>query len=247
MEFLFEPERPFEEDFKVNVLAQAASHPAGDNPDNDSHEYLLLQDVIKINVDGTSAHYHHRLVRILNQQGAKKHDFFATWFDASEQKSRFITARVIHPDGSIEEAKIDNRDHKTLENQRRLPSMVDLPALKPGDIVDVEYRTDDLQQSFFGDYYGYRPFFQPGDLKAVYDARFTLILPTSRTFQFNQKHMEMQPESTIDEENLAPARARVHDLFLDHVMREAPGFGHLTEWTDGAVMPTPSAVGVMLR
>jgi uncharacterized protein (TIGR01319 family) len=51
---------------------------------------------------------------------------------------------------------------------------------------------------------------------------------------------------TVDDENLGPAREQVHELFLDHVMREAPGFGSLTEWTDEAVVPTPSAVGTML-
>jgi uncharacterized protein (TIGR01319 family) len=51
---------------------------------------------------------------------------------------------------------------------------------------------------------------------------------------------------TVDEENLGPARERVHELFLDHVMRRAPGFQNLTTWTDAPVMPTPSAVGEML-
>ncbi len=50
----------------------------------------------------------------------------------------------------------------------------------------------------------------------------------------------------IDEERLGPARERIHNLFLDHVMRQAPGFGNLVEWTDSPVTPTPSAVGEIL-
>ncbi|MCP4599432.1 MAG: methylaspartate mutase [Proteobacteria bacterium] len=52
---------------------------------------------------------------------------------------------------------------------------------------------------------------------------------------------------TIDEERLDPARKRIHNLFLDHVMRQAPGFSRLVDWTDAPVIPTPSAVGDILR
>lgn len=53
--------------------------------------------------------------------------------------------------------------------------------------------------------------------------------------------------AAIDRENLEPARERVHELFLDHVMRQAPGFGKLDGLTDHAVVPTPSAVGGLLE
>ncbi len=53
--------------------------------------------------------------------------------------------------------------------------------------------------------------------------------------------------TTVDQENLEPARERVHELFLDHVMRQAPGFGKLDGLTDHAVIPTPSAVGGLLE
>ncbi len=52
---------------------------------------------------------------------------------------------------------------------------------------------------------------------------------------------------TVDEEKIGPAREKIHDLFLEHVMQQAPGFARLVEWTDSPVMPTPSAVGSMLR
>jgi uncharacterized protein (TIGR01319 family) len=55
----------------------------------------------------------------------------------------------------------------------------------------------------------------------------------------------LRPE--IDKERLGPARERIHSLFLDHVMRRAPGFARLVEWTDTPVMPTPSAVGEILH
>ncbi len=52
---------------------------------------------------------------------------------------------------------------------------------------------------------------------------------------------------TLEVENLAPARDAIHDLFLEHVMAHAPGYDKLIEWTDAPVMPTPGAVGNILK
>lgn len=52
---------------------------------------------------------------------------------------------------------------------------------------------------------------------------------------------------TLEEEILEPVRTKIHELFLDHVMEHAPGYGTLLDWTERHVQPTPSAVGRMLR
>lgn len=52
---------------------------------------------------------------------------------------------------------------------------------------------------------------------------------------------------TLEFENLAPARDAIHDLFLEHVMAHAPGYDKLIDWTDAPVMPTPGAVGNILK
>jgi uncharacterized protein (TIGR01319 family) len=51
----------------------------------------------------------------------------------------------------------------------------------------------------------------------------------------------------LERENLGPARDAVHDLFLEHVMKHAPGYDKLLEWTDAPIMPTPGAVGNILQ
>jgi len=51
----------------------------------------------------------------------------------------------------------------------------------------------------------------------------------------------------LERENLAPARDAIHDLFLEHVMAHAPGYDKLIAWTDAPVMPTPGAVGNILK
>ncbi|MEW6398855.1 MAG: glutamate mutase L [Bacillota bacterium] len=46
-----------------------------------------------------------------------------------------------------------------------------------------------------------------------------------------------------DVENLGPAREAIHELFMNHVMAQAPGYAELMEWVDVTIMPTPGAVG----
>jgi uncharacterized protein (TIGR01319 family) len=52
---------------------------------------------------------------------------------------------------------------------------------------------------------------------------------------------------TLELENLGPARDAIHELFMEHVMAQAPGYGKLMTWTDVPIMPTPGAMGLMIK
>ena len=51
----------------------------------------------------------------------------------------------------------------------------------------------------------------------------------------------------LEKENLAPARHKIHDLFLEHVMQQAPGYKKLIEMAGAPIMPTPAAVGLIME
>jgi uncharacterized protein (TIGR01319 family) len=51
----------------------------------------------------------------------------------------------------------------------------------------------------------------------------------------------------LESENLGPAREKIHDLFLEHVMQQAPGYDRLMQWADVDIMPTPAAVGLIIQ
>lgn len=51
----------------------------------------------------------------------------------------------------------------------------------------------------------------------------------------------------LERENLGPAREAIHDLFMEHVMAQAPGYKKLMDWTDAPIMPTPGAVGDIMQ
>ena len=51
----------------------------------------------------------------------------------------------------------------------------------------------------------------------------------------------------LEKENLEPSRDKIHDLFMEHVMQQAPGYKKLMSWTDAPIMPTPGAVGSLIE
>jgi uncharacterized protein (TIGR01319 family) len=51
----------------------------------------------------------------------------------------------------------------------------------------------------------------------------------------------------LERENLQPARLKIQDLFLEHVMMHAPGYKNLLAWTPVPIMPTPAAVGSIMQ
>ena len=51
----------------------------------------------------------------------------------------------------------------------------------------------------------------------------------------------------LEIENLQPSRDKIHDLFMEHVMAQAPGYKKLMSWTNHPIMPTPGAVGEIIK
>lgn len=60
-------------------------------------------------------------------------------------------------------------------------------------------------------------------------------------------HITENLRPVLERENLGPARDEIHDLFLKHVMAQAPGYPKLMTWVGAPIMPTPAAVGNILR
>ncbi len=51
----------------------------------------------------------------------------------------------------------------------------------------------------------------------------------------------------LEKETLGPAREEIHNLFMEHVMAQAPGYDKLMKWTPVPIMPTPGAVGLGMQ
>lgn len=60
-------------------------------------------------------------------------------------------------------------------------------------------------------------------------------------------HITDNLRPVLERENLGPARQEIHDLFLKHVMAQAPGYGKLMSWVGADILPTPAAVGAIMQ
>ena len=84
------------------------------------------------------------------------------------------------------------------------------------------------------------PIIYAGNQEAVKDIKERLSKLTDLKIVENIRPM-------LDKENLRPSRDKIHDLFMEHVMAQAPGYDKLLTWTDHPIIPTPGAVGTIIK
>jgi tetratricopeptide (TPR) repeat protein len=202
VEFLDPEAAPYEDDFHVDVAPLVAKAKDYVNKENDGWITLLDQTVTKVNRDGTSSNYVHMAAKVLTDAGVKYFDKYypGGWGESFKWK----VARVVKPDGRVVDAKThsENGGH-----------MCDFPPLEHGDVVDVEYRRDDREQSFFGDYYGEEMFF--ADQVPVFKSTWTLLTPAERTFYFHQRNFDAKPTETMRDDG----KTRVYSWTNDDVAK----------------------------
>lgn len=135
--------------------------------------------------------------------------------------------------------------HQKIERIRNLrPDMVLLSGGTDGGTINhvvelAEFIAAADPRPRFGT--GYKlPVIYAGNQDAIGDVTDTLGDKTALTQTEN-----IRP--TLERENLGPARDAIHDLFLEHVMAQAPGYPKLIEMTDAPIVPTPGAVGHMIQ
>jgi uncharacterized protein (TIGR01319 family) len=135
--------------------------------------------------------------------------------------------------------------HQKIERIRNLrPDMVLLSGGTDGGTVShvvelAEYIAAADPKPRFGS--GFRlPVVYAGNQDAVEDVARTFGDKAALTVTEN-----LRP--SMEQENLGPARDAIHDLFLEHVMAQAPGYPKLIEMADAPIVPTPGAVGRMIQ
>jgi tetratricopeptide (TPR) repeat protein len=169
--------------FEIPYVEDAAALLAGvkdresDNKENDPSIVVLDKGVTRINPDGTHSSFTQKIVKILNNQGVKQNAYYsAGGFFAAEQSFEWRSARVWRKGGTVEEAQVQSGS-----------PFVRWPQLQPGDAIEVQHRTDELKQSFFGDYYGDQWSFS--DRVPVVRSEWTILVPSSREIRIHPMNM----------------------------------------------------------
>lgn len=60
-------------------------------------------------------------------------------------------------------------------------------------------------------------------------------------------HLADNLRPKLELEVLEPTRTKIHELFMRHVVSQAPGFAQLSTWSDRAVMPSTGAVSRLIE
>lgn len=202
LEFLRADEVAFYEPFVID--AAAASRDASLVPDdaeaaNDAVVHVLQHDVIRAYRNGTTSRYHHRVVRILNEQGVREYASFAVPHFWGEQRARLLQVRVVKDDGS--------------ELRPRLRgSFVRMPPLAPGDVCDIRYRVDDIAPSFFGDYFGHVHQFTAPDGSPTLRSALDLVLEPGRDYTIQTANGAPDAQTTTLEDGATVHRFEMRDL-----------------------------------
>jgi uncharacterized protein (TIGR01319 family) len=136
------------------------------------------------------------------------------------------------------------RDYQKVERLRQLrPDIILMSGGTDGgtkthltDMAEVVRRADP------------KPRFGDMKLPIIYagnkDARDDVVKVLGETIEVHAVD-NLRPQ--LERENLGPAREAIHEMFLEHVMQQAPGYSKLLEWTSEEVMATPNAVGKLLK
>lgn len=153
----------------------------------------VLQDLTVNTVfeSGLGSSFRQMAVQVHDQEGARQWRTYAIQFDPDVQRVDVRQARVFrdgHQLSSVQtfEQQLGQPWYRIYYDTRAL--VVVFPDLEPGDVVEIQYRIDDVaQRNLFHDYYGDLRMLQTTVPMRRLD--YVLITPSSRRFYFNEPAM----------------------------------------------------------
>lgn len=193
---------------------------ATDAADSSSFETLLKRVVIKVNPDGTAQRYNRLVRRVLNERGARDLDWMGFYGAPGDQEVRILSANVHHADGRVSEAS-------TSRSGRYGGTGVDLPPLVAGDVIDVEYRLDDLRVTFFGNYFSLNESLADTFTTPTWLSEIVLLVPEEFPLALHQRGFAEPPQHDVLNDGSHRYRWQKHRL--QAIAMEA-GMPPPTEW-----------------
>lgn len=158
----------------------------------DPARVLLDSSVTRVHRNGLSETYEQRVVEILDDRGARQEAQADIRYTPDTQAVEVRAARVYKRSGEVVEAtSMAERDvsepwyglYYDVKAQ-----VIELDALEPGDVVDVEYVVSDTaRRNMFADYFGDLHLLQE-EIPRV-ETRYVLIAPKGKTLYFNKPRL----------------------------------------------------------
>ncbi|MDP9000338.1 MAG: DUF3857 domain-containing protein, partial [Myxococcota bacterium] len=184
-----EPTRPRPDEQYAHLPSEflaARSLPAGGQA---RRSFVDLQ-VSTVFPNGLASRFHQVVYQPLTDAAAAASREYDFQYETDSQTVQLRAARVYRKDGSVDDAvesgagsMADDPALAIYTTARRY--YVRFPRLEPGDVVEVQYRVEDVaQRNAFADYFGEVAYMQ--STEAVAQAEYVLMTPKSRTFYFNE-------------------------------------------------------------
>jgi tetratricopeptide (TPR) repeat protein len=178
--------------------------------------------------NGKSSKFHQLVYQPLTDAAAATARQFAFQYQADREVVRIRAARVHRRDGQVDEAiesgegAADQPEISMYTSARTY--YVQLPRLEPGDVVELQYRVDDIApRNEFADHFADMEYFERGE--PVHNAEFVLITPKSRRVLVDNTlpGLEQQVEERGEQ--------RLHRFFAKHIapLVSEPGMPPLPE------------------
>ncbi len=215
LEHLSAEQESYEARYRVTFEEALADGKAAPKDPAAHARYLLDELVVRLHPDGTKGQYTHWIVEILDEKSIREFDVMGLPANPGEETLKVLTARVVHPDGRVDEARVPSE----------FGASIDFPPLAVGDVVDLEYRQEELRQGFFGDYFGIR-FFFAAEYPLV-RSRMVLLAPATRKLHLHARNGG--PEPTIAEGRTPHETAYVWEARNAARVQAEPGMPGLSE------------------
>jgi tetratricopeptide (TPR) repeat protein len=163
-----------------------------------SREVVLHRVAIDVEPDGTAKTYRRLVQRVLTESGVRELDRLP--FRAGPyQEVRVLTANVVRADGTVVPART---------GRSSWGMVVDLPPLAIGDVVDVEWRVDDTQPTFFGNYFGANESLVPDFSVPTHESDLVLRAPAELPLVTHVRGSDATPVETALEDGRTELRWR---------------------------------------
>lgn len=200
--------RPQEKDVREYVAHTEPARPRADEAyARPSAEFLKLRDkpaqgrtrrtlvdlqVTTVFPNGLASRFHQVVFQPLTDAAAAEAREYGFAFQADTESVQLRGARIYRKGGQIDEA-IESGEGATDNPAMAMYSSarafyVHFPRLDPGDVVELQYRVEDVaHRNAFADYFGEVVYMQ--STEPIARSEYVLITPKSRTFYFNKPNV----------------------------------------------------------
>ncbi len=181
----------------TEFLAKRGAPAAGQN-----RRTLVDLQVTTVFPNGLASRFHQLVFQPLTDSAAAEGREYAFGFAADSETVQLRGAHVYHASGQVEEAvesgdgPADNPGLATYTSSRAF--YVHFPRLFPGDVVELQYRVEDVApRNAFADYFGEVTYMQSAE--RIARSEYVLITPKSRTFYFNKANVPGLVQSVVED------------------------------------------------